>query len=718
MSLHPGSDPWHGYSEKLTLRHLERLAVVYVRQSTMQQVLDHQESTRLQYGLVQRAMALGWSEARVLVIDEDLGQSGATAEGRQGFQRLVAEVGLDHVGLVLGVEMSRLARSSKDWHQLLETCALFGTLIADLDGIYDPNQYNDRLLLGLKGTMSEAELHLIKQRMEQGKLQKARRGELRFGLPIGYVRDASGAIALDPDAQVQHVVRLIFRKFDELGTLHALVRYLAQQGVELGVRLREGPAKGTLEWRCPKRTTLQALLRNPIYAGAYAYGRRQVDGRRKQPGRPSSGRVDRTPHTYHVLLKDAVPAYITWEQYEQNVARLVANRAHADTLGAVRRGPSLLSGLVVCGTCGHRLQVRYGGPRTLHSYVCGRAVIDYGGDYCQYIAGEPIDTFVTQWVLKALEPAALTLSLEATARLEKERQALDQLWQQRLERAAYESERAARHYRLIEPEHRLVARQLAKDWDDKLAAQRQLQEDYERFVHTQSRVLSPVERDTIAQLAQNIPALWYAPTTTGADRKEMIRQIIQRVIVQVEGVSERLHITIEWVGGGVTAGITTRPVRRTETLRAYPLLCERIRALAAEGYSTVKITACLAQEGFRSPRQDRALNRQTVVELMRRLGIRQPGRQPRPRLGPHEWRLSELERAVARTNSTLHQWRKRGWLKARWHEPEQCWVAWADEAELERLKARCAQSAGDVTHTMWLDGQAAQRTDASRLSPV
>lgn len=321
MSLQPRSDPWHGYSENLTLHHFERLAVVYVRQSTMQQVLDHQESTRLPYGLVQRAMALGWSEARVLVIDEDLGQSGTTAEGRQGFQRLVAEVGLDHVGLVLGVEMSRLARSSKDWHQLLETCALFGTLIADLDGIYDPSQYNDRLLLGLKGTMREAELHLLKQRMEQGTLQKARRGELRFGLPIGYVRDASGAIAFDPDAQVQHVVRLIFRKFDELGTLHALVRYLAQQGIALGVRLREGPAKGTLEWRCPKRTTLQALLRNPIYAGAYAYGRRQVDGRRKQPGHPRSGRVDRTPHDYHVLLNDAVPASITWEQDEQTVAR-------------------------------------------------------------------------------------------------------------------------------------------------------------------------------------------------------------------------------------------------------------------------------------------------------------------------------------------------------------------------------------------------------------
>src|SRR5712691_5210018 len=629
MSLHPGSDPWQGYSEKLTARHLERLAVVYVRQSTMQQVLEHQESTRLQYGLVQRAVALGWSAARVLVIDEDLGQSGATAEGRHGFQRLVAEVGLDHVGVVLGIEMSRLARSSKDWHQLLETCALFGTLLADLDGIYDPSHYNDRLLLGLKGTMSEAELHLIKQRMDQGKLNKARRGELRFALPIGYVWNHAGEIAFDPDEQVQHVVRLIFRKFDDLGTLHALVRYLVQQGIALGVRQREGPTKGILEWRCPKRTTLQALLRNPLYAGAYAYGRRQIDGRKKQPGRPSSGRVERPPAGYHVLLKEHVPAYISWEQYERNLAHLAANRAHADTIGAVRRGPALLSGLVVCGKCNNRLQIRYGGPRTLHSYVCGRSVIDYGGDYCQYLSGEPIDTFVTQWVLKALEPAALTLSLEATARLEHARQELDQLWRQRLERAAYESERAARHYRLVEPEHRLVARQLAKDWEDKLAAQRQLQEDYERFLHTQSQVLSYTEREAIAQLAQNIPALWHASTTTVADRKEMIRQIIQRVIVQAEGGSERLHITIEWVGGGTTAGITTRPIRRTENLSYYPLLCERIRRLAAEGYSTVKITACLAQEGCCSPQQDRALNRQTVIELMRRLSVRQPNRQPR-----------------------------------------------------------------------------------------
>jgi len=354
----------------------------------------------------------------------------------------------------------------------------------------------------------------------------------------------------------------------------------------------------------------------------------------------------------------------------------------------------------------------------LHSYVCSRAVIDYGGDYCQYVAGAPIDTFVTQWVLKALEPAALTLSLEATARLEHERQELDQLWRQRLERAAYESERAARHYRLVEPEHRLVARQLAKDWEEKLATQRQLQEDYERFLHTQSQVLSQTERDAIAQLAQNIPALWHAPTTTVADRKEMIRQIIQRVIVQAEGCSERLHITIEWVGGGTTAGITTRPIRRTEHLSYYPLLCERIRSLAAEGSSTVKITACLAQEGFCSPQQDRALDRQTVIELMRRLGVRQPNRPPRPRLGPHEWRLSELERELGRSITTLHLWRKRGWLAARWYAPERCWVVWADEAELQRLKQRCTLPSGESNHKKWLEAQDSHAADASCFTNV
>ena len=705
MSRHLIPEDWSGERGKIRGRHVDRLAVVYVRQSTMQQVLDHQESTRLQYGLVQRAEALGWSGARVLVIDEDLGQSGTTAEGRQGFQRLVAEVGLDHVGLILGVEMSRLARSSKDWHQLLEACALFGTLIADLDGIYDPSQYNDRLLLGLKGTMSEAELHLLKQRMYQGKLQKARRGELSFPLPIGYVWTADGAIGFDPDEQVQQVVRLIFRKFADLGTLHALLRYLVQYDIKVGVRLREGPAKGTLVWRRPNRMTLQNMLKHPMYAGAYVYGRRQVDARKKQPGRPSTGRVTQVRPDFHVLLPDQVPAYIPWSHYEHNVARLEANRNQAHTIGAVRHGPSLLAGLLICGKCHHRMHVRYGGPRHVHSYTCSRLATDYGGAYCQYLPGEALDAFVSQWVLRALEPAALTLSLEATARVEQERQAVDQLWRQRLERAAYESDRAARHYRLVEPEHRLVARQLAKEWEEKLTAHRQLQEDYERFLHTQPQVLTAAEREAIKHLAQNIPSLWQAPTTTVADRKEIVRQLIQRVIVAGEGLSERVQMTIEWAGGGTTAGIATRPISRIEHLSSYPQLCDRMRSLTAAGLGSGQITARLAEEGFQSPKYARPFSRQSVVELMRRLGLHQTLHRQRPVLNEHEWWFSDLQREVGCSNSTLHLWRQRGWIQARRHEHGGRWVAWADEAELQRLKQQGAIPAGDKIRTLWLDEQ-------------
>jgi DNA invertase Pin-like site-specific DNA recombinase len=266
-------------------------------------------------------VTLGWAEARGLVIDEDLGRSGTSAEGRHGFQRLVAEVGLDHVGLILGVERSRLARSSKDWPQLLEICALFGTLIAALAGIYDPSQYNDRFLLGLKGTRSEAELHILKQRLSQGTLPKARRGALSCALPMGYVHNAAGEIVYAPDEQVQHVVRLIFRQLDALGTLHALLRSLVQHDIALGIRLREGPLKGPLEWRRPHRMTLQTMLKPPISAGVYAYGRRQVDPRKQHPGRPSTGRVTRQRQDYHVCLPDHVPADITWQQYEQNRVR-------------------------------------------------------------------------------------------------------------------------------------------------------------------------------------------------------------------------------------------------------------------------------------------------------------------------------------------------------------------------------------------------------------
>jgi hypothetical protein len=392
-------------------------------------------------------------------------------------------------------------------------------LIADQDGLYDPAQYNDRLLLGLKGTMSEAELHVLKQRLHQGKLSKARRGELSSALPIGYVRQPSGEITLDPDEQVQHVVRLILRKFDELGTIHAVLQYLVRHEITLGVRERCGETKGRLVWRRPNRMTLQNLLHHPMYAGAYCYGRRQIDLRRKQPGRVSTGRVVCPPEDWHALLRDCVPAYISWETYQANLTRLAQNRSLAEARGSARKGCALLGGLAVCGMCGRRMIVRY---REGHaSYVCQNFASNYGGTSCQHIVGDELENWMAAQVLRALEPASLALSLEATRHAEAERADLGRLWQQRLERARYETERAQRQYAAVEPEHRLVARQLEGAWEMKLAEQRALQEAYERFLHEQPRKLTSEQIEAIGQLAQDLPALWSAPTTTVIDRKEI-----------------------------------------------------------------------------------------------------------------------------------------------------------------------------------------------------
>ena len=693
-------------SEKIAPRHHDRLAVVYVRQSTVQQVLDHQESTRLQYGLATRAQDLGWAAERIVVIDDDLGQSGASAEARIGFQRLVSEVSLDHVGLVLGIDMSRLARSSKDWHQLLEICALFGTLIADLDGVYDPGQYNDRLLLGLKGTMSEAELHILKQRMEQGRLSKARRGDLAVPVPSGYVRRPSGDVALDPDEQVQRVVHLIFRKFEELGTLNAVLRYLVRHHIQLGIRVREGPGKGELEWRRPNRMTLQNLLKNPIYAGAYAYGRRQVDPRTAQPGRPSTGRRVIAPEEWYVLLHDHYPAYISWEQYERNLARLKANQARAEEVGVARKGAALLAGLVVCARCGRRLHVRYGGQRNRHTYICSRLMSDYGGEVCQQLAGPPLDDLLSRWVLAALTPAALELSLAAASNVERERADLIRLWEQRLERAAYDAERAGRQYRHCEPENRLVARQLERDWEAALAAQQHLQEEYRRFEQHQPRLLSAAEQAAIRRLAQDIPALWAAETTTVAERKEIIRQVVERVVVDAAGASERVRVRVTWVGGAQTVGELIRPVARLAQLSYYPQLCARVRTLAGEGLTAEAIATRLNAEGYRPPKRREQFGRQGVQELLRDLGVRAPRPQPQPRdgLGADEWWVAELAQALGMPLATLQGWIRRGWVRA-WQQaqPPRRWVVWADAAEVERLRQRHRRPAGYYTRRLWVD---------------
>jgi DNA invertase Pin-like site-specific DNA recombinase len=714
----PSSTPLTGEfrAERIQSWHHDRLAVVYVRQSTPQQVLDHQESTRLQYGLVHQAQHLGWPPERIVVIDDDLGKSGTSAAGRVGFQRVVSEVSLDHVGIIIGIEMSRLARSNKDWHQLLELCALFRTLIADLDGIYDPSQYNDRLLLGLKGTMSEAEIHILKQRMHQGLLSKARRGELAFSLPTGYVWTSAGEIAFDPDEQVQEVVRLIFRLFEELGTSGAVLRYLAEHDIRIGVRVREGPGKGTLVWRRPNRMTLQNLLKHPIYAGAYVYGRRQVDPRRHRSDQPRSGRVVVGADAWLAFVPDHCPAYISMAQYEANQARLQANRARAEAMGAVRDGPALLAGLVVCAHCGQRMIVRYDGPPVRHTYECTRLRGNYGGPLCQHLPGACLDQFVTAQVLSALAPATLELSLAAAEHLEEERATVDRLWQQRRERAAYEAARVARQYQAVEPENRLVARTLERAWEEKLATQQQLEEEYHRFLRQQPRLLTAEERTAIRQLAADIPGLWAAPTTTAAERKEIVRQVVTRVVAAVEGASERVHVHLEWVGGRQTAGEVVRPIAQLRDLSYYPQLCDRVRALTATGCSLPAIGQQLEAEGYRPAHAAGHFGPAGIAAIQRQLGLRsrRHRRQRREGLAPDEWWPAELAQLLDCTRTTLHYWIHHGWVHAR-REPQAPWrwIIWADAAEVERLRQLRQRSLSAEAHGRWLDEHPRERRDPS-----
>ncbi len=683
MSLPAVTDKIHG-------RHRDRLAVVYVRQSTLQQVGRHPESTRLQYALAERAQELGWVPERIVVIDDDLGRSGASAETRPGFQRLVAEVGLGRVGLVLGVEMSRLARSCRDWHQLLEICALFDTLIADSDGILDPALYNDRLLLGLKGTMSEAELHILKNRMHAGRQAKAQRGELFFNLPRGFVRRPGGEIALDPDEQVQASVRLVFDLFDQRRTINGVLVYLAAHDIRLPYRQRGGPAKGELVWRRPNRYTLKEMLTNPAYAGAYVYGRRSIDPRRQRPGHPGSGRIKSQPGNV-VLLKDRWPAYISWEDHERNCAQVSANRTqHA---GVPRGGPALLAGLLVCGRCGRRLATYY--PERGHGlrYACSREAVNYGGATCQSLSGRSLDALVGELIVQALAPAAVEASLQLAEDVELERTGLQRQWRQRLERVRYEAERARRQFDAVEPENRLVARTLERQWEQALAEELRLQAEHERFMASQPLPLTAAELEMVRQLTEDIPALWHAPTTTAHDRQTIARLLLEQVVVTVAGESEQVAVTCDWAGGVRTAHALTRPVKRLVQLSTYPALMERIGDLHAAGVRAPAIAETLNREGWHPPKRRQTFTAAMVHRLLGRQGVRPQARHAPSlaieRQAPTELTLLELAAHLEMPYPSVYRWLQRGRLQARRAETSQrrpIWLVMADAAEIERLR--------------------------------
>lgn len=683
-------------SDKIHDEHLQRQAIVYVRQSTQQQVVNHQESTARQYALAQRVMALGWPNAAVEVMDEDQGRSGSSSEGRDGFQRLLADISSNRVGLIMGLETSRLARSCKDWHTLLELCAIYRTLVADGEGVYDPRNYNDRLLLGLKGTMSEAELYILKSRLQEALWNKAERGEVLNHAPMGYVRTLAGDYVIDPDEQVQAVVHLIFEQFTRRGSVNGLLRWLVRNDVKVPIRPHFGPNRGELEWRGPNRVTLSNMLHHPIYAGAYRWGHREVDPRKKIPGRPTTGRTCNAYDQCRVLIRDRFTAYITWDQFEQNQQKLADNQALGKMLSAPRHGPSILSGLLVCGHCGHRMLVGYGNTggasgKTTLRYSCQRDAIDYGAEPCQSLSGAVLESFVVERLLQAVSPASLELSLTATADIERERKQLDDHWQQRLARSRYEVEQARRQYAAVDPDHRLVARELERRWDESLRADEQLQADYARFTRDCPTQLSPRERGQIRSLSRDLPALWHADSTTPQHRQTIARLLLEQVTVTVEGNTDRVDIELRWAGGFLSQHTLTRPVQTYEQLSNYDELVARVDALRTQSKTLSEIATTLNAEGFHPPKRSRKFTKAILSCFLRNRGVR-TGPLPHSvtdeqHLEADEWWLADLAAELTMPIATLHRWQRVGWVTSRKVTAAGGrWAIYADAEELHRLR--------------------------------
>lgn len=685
-------------ASKIREHHHDRLAIVYVRQSTPRQVLEHRESTLLQYQLADRAEQWGWRKDRILVIDDDLGLSGNTAEGRTGFQRLLAEVSLNHVGLVLGIEMSRLARSCKDWHQFLELCALFRCLLADQDGLYDPGDFNDRLLLGLKGTMSEAELHVLKGRMQQGSWNKARRGELVTHLPVGYLRVHGEEVSLDPDEQVQCAIRLVFKKFEELGTGMLVLRYWRDHGIRLPFRVRTGLNAGQLEWRDAKYSTIMNILKNPTYAGIYTHGRYQQDPRRKVVGNSSQGRFLAPIDDWKVIIHDKFPAYISSEQFMENTKRLKDNRTDFETPGVPRDGNALLAGILICGRCGRRLHPHYKGRPSTTAYFCLGEYPHVPDSQCQRMIAKCVDELVERLVLEVIRPASLKVCLESAARIHEERQQLYVHWEQRIERANYQSSLARRQYDAVDPENRLVTRELERRWEQTLIEKRQLEEEFHRFQSHQPQQLSEADLKQIEALSANLPSLWHAESTSNADRQTIVRHLIHQVVVEVQGDTELVDVTLHWAGGFISQYEVLRAIGTYEQLHRFDEMKSLIEELWRNGHPTQVLSERLNTDGFRTPKLHHQFTRHMVRKLLDKWGLTIPLRPiicaHRAKLELHEWWTIDLAREIGMDISTLNRWCRKGWVHTRELKGRCKWIVWADAEECERLKSLYACSRG------------------------
>ena len=671
-SAAPPPDP------KVTARHLARQAVVYVRQSSATQVQRHPESARRQYALTERAQRLGWAAEQVEVIDEDQGKSGAgraAAPERAGFARLASAVGLGEVGLVLALEVSRLARNSAEWYRLLELATLSGALIADEDAVYDPRQFNDRLLLGLRGTVSEVELHCLQARLQGARLSKVRRGELALPLPVGYVRGRDGQVELDPDQEVQGALRAIFAQFERLGTAAGVLRFFRAHGLRLPRRPVGGPAHGELVWAKPSYQAVHLVLSNPAYAGAYAYGRPRREGAAPGLGPPGPRRRFALD-ALEVLLRDHHPGYVSWDRYLATRAQLRDNtRQFASGRGAPRPGPALLPGLVVCGRCGCRMQTHY--SPTSPSYVCRTRQKRYGEPVCQSLAIAHVDQAVGAAFLAVVEPAAVEALLALSDEVDRERAQAERQWQLRLERARYDAARARRQYDACEPENRLVARELETRWNARLRTVAALEAEYQRAQRRGLAPLTDAEKAQLRALVGDVPALWHAAATTAEDRKRLLRCLVREAVLTrdtaAKGAGGVTTVRLGWKSGAWTAVRVRRP-STADQARTPSAVLARIRTSAAQ-VPDERIAEHLNADGV-TTRQGLPWTALRVERIRRyhRIPTKCPAMPTRlPVAGqPRGDGLMSVGAAAARLGvapSALSHWRKWGFLYAEQRGP-------------------------------------------------
>jgi len=583
-------------TQKVTARHVQRQAMLYVRQSSLHQVLENTESTARQYALRERALALGWETSRIVTIDQDLGQSGASAADRQGFQRLVTEVGLGRVGLVMGLEVSRLARNSLDWHHLLELCAMAGTLILDEDGLYDPATFNDRLLLGMKGTMSEAELHILRARLRGGILNQAQRGALKLQLPVGLVYAEDESVRLNPDAQVQHAFHVLFATFKRTGSAWAVVKYFREQGLLFPRRVRTGAHAGEIHWAPLIHNSVLKVLRNPRYAGAFCYGRtrskKRLDG---------SLSVETVPQEeWPFLFQNAHVGYITWEDYEANRQQLRQNR---QTFGGDRRhgppreGPALLQGLVICGKCGNRMTIRYHqaekGTQLIPEYVCQKERVEQATERtCQHILGAGLDAAMADLLLAQVTPFTIDTALAVYEELHTQVEAAQHLQDQQVERARYAAELAQRRFLRVDPENRLVASILEAEWNARLQEYSLVQEETKKQQEKEQRRLSTLEQQAIANLVEDFPRVWHDERTLDRDRKRIVRALLEDVTLRKDTmITAQVRFK-----GGATQTITLPISQGRRSAQEVLTLIDQL----LDDYTDAQVAEHLNQRGWRT----------------------------------------------------------------------------------------------------------------------